>query len=1119
MTFVLCSKRIGINMLPTSFIHLGFSLIILLFLINLSLSAQSMEPMVDVGPWGPVKSIDIRSDNRILASGDDWGNLQLWDIQEKKLIRNLTEKFQSSAHKSVITSVVFSPSGEFLASGSHDGMIKIWHVETGELAYSTPDHTGRGLIKDLDFSPDGTLLVSVNHSGYVNVWDNHGDLIKTLEKHERMGKTVGFFPKGTLIISGGSMIRDRRKDPRIYENGMGSLLTWKNELGYPITTRDTIKETIEVRMMDLKKIRGQNIILPIEDKLYVRGSHRNYINYFFSSDVPVNPSIKSRIDSSQYIPYIFDFKKEVVAIDVSPFFHVAVAMVDHSIRVYRYNNRGLSKMLFDIHAHLSTINQVKISPNLKYLASCSDDGSIKLWNVADSSLYHVFQHSVDDFSAFTISPDGEIMAAGGKDRKVKIWNLREGSLSQKLKGHFGEISTLGFSPDGKVLASGSQDRGIIFWQKQGSRISKSHPSEKTNTIEDLGFSSDGQYLFTTGYPRTSQKRQISLWNAKTGERKRNTSGIQFAVNPKANLILKDEYQPARKNQLATATWEVQDVPKGNPMYDLTFPLKDNIKQLAFHPNGRWIIYDQKNRLEIRKFNYKNGKFGKKPVQTFPLKPPYVCSPDGKFIAGMSSKTATLDVWDWNTSSLLQSFSMPNSRIHTLAFHPMQPFLFTGSTDGSIRLWDLESGEMMATLYMFDRGEGWLIFTPEGKFDGNEKGLKYFHNVSGTQIHHISKTHNNLEPGLLSKLLNDGIKPEPISTQLSFKAPPPMVVGIIGPDTLNDRTLTLTGSILSHDNLYNVFLHKADGGGTNVQSEMDITQENDSVYSFSYTFSFDGIVAGKNTLGISATNSGGQGEIVNTQVYYVPSSFENRKSYALIIANSKYEHKSWGFLPAAQRAADSLGKILREGYGFEVDIQYNLNKDGMNKVLKSYADKTYEPFDQLLIFYTGHGYAEKMGSGRKGFLIPVDADGDATGSFITHAEFRGDVQSNNCKHVLVILDACFSSLFDDKIAMAITKGHPSLTCEQYAIKKLEFQSRYYISSGEHQTLGGTERRLSSFSSLMLQALEIGLKEDCFDVEELKDDFSNARLKSVPYSGILDQHDPRGGFIFIPVQNED
>jgi WD40 repeat protein len=95
-------------------------------------------------------------------------------------------------------------------------------------------------------------------------------------------------------------------------------------------------------------------------------------------------------------------------------------------------------------------------------------------------------------------------------------------------------------------------------------------------------------------------------------------------------------------------------------------------------------------------------------------PTIAFSNDGRRVAVLSNNVKLYDVATGREVLKLSGHNLPASSI---AFSEDGRLIVTGSEDGSARLWDAQSGELMATLVHVNGGADWLVVTPDGLFDG------------------------------------------------------------------------------------------------------------------------------------------------------------------------------------------------------------------------------------------------------------------------------------------------------------------------------------------------------------------------------------------------------------------
>jgi WD40 repeat protein len=111
----------------------------------------------------------------------------------------------------------------------------------------------------------------------------------------------------------------------------------------------------------------------------------------------------------------------------------------------------------DFIGHRSSVNSITFSPNGKYLASGSDDNTVKLWSMESQNEIITLQGHRGWVYSVAFSPDGKYLASGSDDTMVKLWIVESWEEVTTLQGHNSSVFSVAFSSDGKYLASGSGD--------------------------------------------------------------------------------------------------------------------------------------------------------------------------------------------------------------------------------------------------------------------------------------------------------------------------------------------------------------------------------------------------------------------------------------------------------------------------------------------------------------------------------------------------------------------------------------------------------------------------------------------------------------------------------------
>lgn len=152
---------------------------------------------------GVVSQILFSSDSQTIITGSYDGIVKSWKVETGELLHTF------KGHKDRITSLALSPDGKILATGSKDQKFKLWDIETGKLLLTSVDN--KKTVHILSFSPDGKKILSMTDNR-VFIWESKTG--KLLEQMSSSGElSTMFSPNWKFVIT-----RDKgKKMLRLYE--------------------------------------------------------------------------------------------------------------------------------------------------------------------------------------------------------------------------------------------------------------------------------------------------------------------------------------------------------------------------------------------------------------------------------------------------------------------------------------------------------------------------------------------------------------------------------------------------------------------------------------------------------------------------------------------------------------------------------------------------------------------------------------------------------------------------------------------------------------------------------------------------------------------------------------
>ncbi|MCC5063486.1 polysaccharide deacetylase family protein [Xanthomonas campestris] len=193
-----------------------------------------------------------------------------------------------------------------------------------------------------------------------------------------------------------------------------------------------------------------------------------------------------------------------------------------------------------------------------------------------------------------------------------------------------------------------------------------------------------------------------------------------------------------------------------------------------------------------------------------------------------------------------------------------------------------------------------------------------------------------------------------------------------------------------------------------------------------------------------------------------------KSWAIVIGIDDYAR--WPKLEYAANDAQAIATTLTGPLGFpssQVIVLKNAEAT-RNNILAAFHDRLgdgrAQTNDRVFVFFAGHGATRRLASGRDlGYIIPVDSDPEhLANDAIAMSDLQNIAESLQAKHVLFVMDACYSGL-------GLTRGGPSSSA--YLRENARRIARQMLTAGgaDQQVADSGPNGHSVFTWVVLQAL--------------------------------------------------
>lgn len=455
-------------------------------------------------PQKGASAIDLSADAVIafspsgkrLATGTTDGLVRLWDGRSGHPLRVL------AGHQARVSAVAFNQAGQLLASASRDGMIRLWHVRSDSFPAPLPAHAAE--ITALAFSPDGAHILSASKIGSAQLTSLQTlDTVHVLEGPRRPIDAVMFTHTGrhAVTISAGG---------HGYAGRVPALVRFFN-----------VQTGLEERRFGDEIERGR-VLAVAPDGLHL-------VTSSLSLSPQSHPEGKPQLYELSTPPrLIATLPGHAAPIEVAAFSPdgalVATAGDDLFINLYEAKSGAFLRKL---DGHTAPVRALAFSPDGKWLLSGAQDRTARLFDTVSAALLHTYGSQTGTVRGVYFSPSGQRVLSLDSGLKVWLWGTQAGELLGALSSSTGNVPTaesgglrstmsVAFSPDSTRIATAGEDLRI-FDGATGKPIlihgALSASARVDDALTAVAFSPDGRFLLSG-----SQAGGLKLWDVQLDAR-------------------------------------------------------------------------------------------------------------------------------------------------------------------------------------------------------------------------------------------------------------------------------------------------------------------------------------------------------------------------------------------------------------------------------------------------------------------------------------------------------------------------------------------------------------------------------------------------------------------------
>ncbi len=574
-------------------------------------------------------------------------------------------------HKDVIRGIAFSPDNKYVATCSYDKTASLWDL-SGNLVQTFKGHKAN--IRSIAFSPKGDLIATAALDSTIKIWNLKGENTSTITQKFAQNFSVCFSSDGKQILAGCD-------DNNAYLYDLKGVVITKfvGHRGKVYTAcfspdNQNVLTASADRTFILWSIDGKRIRTFTGHNSYVSSAYFSPDGKTIISGSGDNTTCLWTLDGAKILTIKGSDEKNLTNKGT----YESESVVDSRfstdgkriIVCYKFANMPFiydinGEFLRNLKGHNKGLFQAVYSPNGKYILTCSQDYTARLWAIAGND-FDVFRSHKAEISSGFFSTDGNFILTCANDYTVHLTDIR----NKKTRIFNDSAMNAALSKDGKTMLTACTNGAAHVWDSAGTIVLTLIHDTVVSTI---GFSPDEQLIATACWDNNAY-----LWNLK-GEKLQTFKGHSKGLTS-------IEFSPDGKYILtgsADGTAMLWDL-SGKNIRTFADTTKNGINSVTFSPDGKLVAFASEDNtaklwtIEGKKMRNFEGHKDEVWAVYF--------SPNGKFLlTGSKDKTAKLWALD---GELIQTFSGHTKDILDVDFSPDGNKILTVSEDNSAIIWEI-----------------------------------------------------------------------------------------------------------------------------------------------------------------------------------------------------------------------------------------------------------------------------------------------------------------------------------------------------------------------------------------------------------------------------------------------